>query len=213
MLSLAFAVGLVSPSFGQVKGPTEVDIVVGRLKQIPLTIEGDESDYKVLGKDVDALREYDPDPKKLKLRVIGYAPGIAYVVIASAKDGKLQPIHTITVTIGGPAPPNPPGPTPPTPPVPPGPVDPFVAKLQAAFDKDTSDAAKKAEWKTALRGFYAAMADHVKDKGVTTIGDLLGDYRAAMPTLLPEGSIVELRRVCGLEVATPLSFTWSAIAA
>lgn len=184
---------LVAPALAQVKGPTEVDIPVGRLKEIPLVVEGDESEYKALGKDIDVLREYDPDPKKIKLRAIGYAQGTAYIVIASVKDGKLQPIHTITVNIGGGGP---------IPPVPPQPNDPLVAKLQAAFDKDAGSKDDKAKWKNALRGFYQAMTDHVRDKGVATIGDLLADYRAAIPALLPDGSVMELRKVCGLEVAS-----------
>ena len=99
----------------QVRGPNDVTVAVGRLASVPLTIDGDESDYQVLGSDVDAFREFTPDPKQLRLRVIGYAPGTAYVVVASVKGGKLQPLYKVTVTVTGPTPP----PPPPVPPVPP----------------------------------------------------------------------------------------------
>lgn len=113
---------LALPAAAQVKGPTEVSVAVGRLAAVPLTVDGDESDYQILGTEVDAFREYTPDPKQIRLRVIGYTPGTAFVVVASQKGGKLQPLHTVKVTVTGvvPPPPAPPGPTPP----PPGPTPP-----------------------------------------------------------------------------------------
>lgn len=120
---------LAVPAPAQIKGPSDVTVAVGRLAAVPLTIDGDESDYVVLGSDVDAFREYTTDPKQLRLRVIGYAPGTAYVTVAAVKGGKLQPLFVVKITVTGtPAPPPvPPGPTP-TPPGPtPVPVDPPIA--------------------------------------------------------------------------------------
>lgn len=123
----ALLLSLAQPSMAEVKGPREVAVPVGRLATVPLTVDGDESDYQILGTEVDAFREYTPDPKQIKLRVIGYQPGTAYVVVASQKGGKLQPLFTVTLTVTGtaPVPPTPPpGPTP-NPPVPvPDPVNP-----------------------------------------------------------------------------------------
>lgn len=198
--AMTLFLALAMPITAQVKGPTEITIPVGRLAVVPLIVEGDAADYVVVGKDVDALREYDPDAKKLRLRVIGYSTGQAWVVIATTFEGKLKPLHVITVTIGaGPKPPTPPEPTPPEP-TPPKP-DALTKKLQEAFDKDTSDKVKKSEWLKALAGFYAAMSDHVQKPEVKTLGELLADYRAAIPALLPDGAVVDLRRVCGEEVA------------
>lgn len=130
MRALLVSVLFVGAAAAQVKGPADVTIPVGRLAAVPLTIDGDESDYQVLGTDVDAFREYTTDPKQIRLRVIGYAPGTAYVVVASQKGGKLQPLFKVTVTVTGV------GPTPPVPPpIPPAPVpdDPAVTRLKAAF--------------------------------------------------------------------------------
>jgi hypothetical protein len=117
-------------------------------------------------------------------------------VIATTFEGKLKPLHVITVTIGnGPKPPDPPGPGP-TPP-----DDSLVKKFQAAFDKDTSDKSKKDEWRKALAAFFNAMADHVKKPDIKTLGDLLSDYRSAIPVILPDGAVMDLRKACGEEVA------------
>ena len=111
-----------------VSGPSEVTVAVGRLASVPLTVDADEADYVVLGSDVDAFREFSPDPKQLRLRVIGYAPGTAYVTVASVKAGKLQPLHIVKVVIGGGPAPVPPGPTPPGP-TPPDPKPPEPAPI------------------------------------------------------------------------------------
>jgi hypothetical protein len=147
-----FGLLLLAPAAAaQVKGPADVTVAVGRLAAVPLTVEGDESDYKVLGTDVDAFREYSPDPKQLRLRLIGYAPGTAYVVVACVKGGKLQPLHTVTVTVTGVGPQPPPGPTPgpgpapgPTPPPEPRPENPFGAMpgLRVLIVYETAETAK-----------------------------------------------------------------------
>jgi hypothetical protein len=104
----------------------------------------------------------------------------------------------------GPTPPgpSPPGPTPPpTPPIPPGPVDPLTQRLQAALAGDPGTVADKAKYAAALSGFYAAMAKHVGEGSVATVGDLLSDYRAAIPSILPDGAIPATRKAAGAEVA------------
>lgn len=121
---------LAAHSAAQIKGPQEVTVAVGRLASVPLAVDGDESDYQVLGSDVDAFREYTPDPKQIRLRLIGYAPGTSYVVVASTKGGKLQPLFTVKVTVTGSGP-TPPGPGPTPDPVPP--LDPLAAKFRDAF--------------------------------------------------------------------------------
>src|SRR4051812_13038569 len=107
LLSVLVLAAAVAPAAqAQVKGPSDITVAVGRLASVPLTVDGDESDYAVLGADVDAFREFTTDPKQIRLRVIGYAPGVAYVVVASQKGGKLQPVFVVKVTVTG-APPTP----------------------------------------------------------------------------------------------------------
>jgi hypothetical protein len=83
-------------------------------------------------------------------------------------------------------------------PAPPDPVDPLLRKLREALQ---ADAHAKREHVAALAGFYAAMARHVAADQVATIGDLLSDYRNAIPAVLPEGAITGVRKICGDEVA------------
>lgn len=135
---------LAAAACAQVKGPTEITVPVGRLAAIPLTIEGDEADYAILGSELDGLREYDPDPKKLRLRVIGYTPGTAFVVVTSAKSGKLQPLFVVKVTVHGQGPqpqPVPPGPGPTPDPPKPDPAPPVAGKLFVVVVEETRDAA------------------------------------------------------------------------
>lgn len=115
---------LASAALAQTKGPADVTVAPGRLAAVPLTTDADESEYVVLG-DIDCFREYDPSPKTIKLRVIGYTPGTSYVVLSSVKGGKLQPIFTVKVIVSGTPAPKPPEPKPPTPPTPK--VDPPIA--------------------------------------------------------------------------------------
>lgn len=116
---------LALPAAAQIKGPSDVTVAVGRLAAVPLTVDGEESDYVCLGTDVDCFREYTVSPKEIRLRVIGYAPGTAYVTVAATKGGKLQPLFVVKITVtGAPVPPPvPPGPVPPPDPVPPLPPD------------------------------------------------------------------------------------------
>lgn len=145
--ALSAIVGLfvvTGSAFCQVKGPNEITVPVGRLSAIHLTIEGDEADYAILGSDLDGLREYDPDPKKLRLRVIGYSPGTAFVVVTSTKGGKLQPLFVVKVTITGRVPQShaatpDPGPKPDPPKLDPAPIP--VAKLYVVVVEETKQAA------------------------------------------------------------------------
>ena len=92
------------------------------------------------------------------------------------------------------------GPDPPDP-KPPEPSDPLTRKLREALQTDPGDPSKKREHVATLAGFYPAMARHVSTNQVATVGDLLSDYRNAIPTVLPEGAIPAVRKVCGEEVA------------
>jgi hypothetical protein len=115
----------------------------------------------------------------------------------------------LVIRPAGPTPPDPPPvpPTPPNPPPPPSlptpptPVDPWAAELQAAYGSDPGDPADKAKKKAALSGFYAAMADHVANEEIKTVGDLLSDYTKAKAALKLDAGIPATRRAAGLKAA------------
>lgn len=132
---------------------------------------------------------------------------LAYTAIGDVPSAPA--ICIVTVGESGPKPPVPPGPDPPKPPpTPPGPepTTPLGKKLKEAFGKDGSDPAKKRQWAKDIAGFFSAMRDHVKNKnaegefGVQTIGDLLSDYRKAIPAVLPKEALTAVREVCADEV-------------
>jgi hypothetical protein len=125
-------------------------------------------------------------------------PGKHRVACVTAKGDVPSEIIEFVVTVEADGPDPPPTPTPtPTP----EPVDPLVKSIRDAFALDSGDVAQKREYANTLAGFYAAMAKHVSTDQVATVGDLLSDYRAAIPTLLPDAAIPAARQACGQEVA------------
>lgn len=127
---------------GWVKSTKEVSVPVGRLARVPIEVDADESDYRILGENVDGFREYDPDARKLKLCVLGYESGTAYVVVVGQKGGKLLPPEIITVKVGnGPKPPPDPIPDPPPGPGPDADVVAMAVKLKEAANADKWGAA------------------------------------------------------------------------
>jgi hypothetical protein len=179
MRTLLLALALVAPCVAQVKGPDAITVPVGRLATVPLTVDADEADYLILGADCDGLREYDPDPKKLKLRIIGYSPGVAWVVVNSAKGGKLCPPCVVRVTFEGkptppPEPPAPPIPPPGPPPDPPKPVPQSAAWVVLIADQDADTPGVAAV--VASPKFRKALADwglkfRLYDKGSPAVRD------------------------------------------
>lgn len=144
------------------------------------------------------------DKRTFVLPVQGLAAGrYKFTAVASRNDEHTK--ADFTVVVGNPPapppiPPSPPNPGPPNPP-PPDPVDPLSQRVHAALVADPGSVADKKGWATALAGFYAAMAAHVRDGNVNTVGDLLSDYRAAIPTVLPDTAIQGTRKACGQEVS------------
>jgi hypothetical protein len=129
-------------------------------------------------------------------------PGKYRVVCVTARGDVPSDIIEFTVTVEADGPdPTPPTPPIPNPPSPPEPVDPLVKAVRDAFTSEPGDSAKKREYANTLAGFYAAMARHVSTDQVATVGDLLSDYRAAIPTLLPDGAVPATRQACGQAVA------------
>lgn len=193
LLAIASAVS------GQVRGPVrdtqEITIPVGRLAPITHPIDVDETEYTVLGDGMDAMREYDPDPKVLRLRLLGYTPGVAYVVISSAKGGKLRPLHTIKVTIGT-------GPSPVPPPPPPGPgpepVDPLTASIKAA-------AAADGFTKLADLAIGLTTANSISlSRAQWTVAELSAAWQAAIKSAVGGPTPANLRKVLGDQLNSAL---------
>jgi hypothetical protein len=99
-----------------VKMPSEVKIPPGRLASIVIESNGKVTKFGCLSSEVDVFREYDPDPTKIRVRVIAYTPG-KYAIFAYTAMGDVPSEPAICwLTVGDPPPPTPP--TPPTPPMP-----------------------------------------------------------------------------------------------
>lgn len=112
MLSLVAALLLAVSAPGQsVKLPDTITVAPGRLAAVTIEYEGDDVRWRVSA-DLDVFREYDPDTQRIRLRLIGYAPGRYELSAIACKGGKLSEFATCVITVGGPSPP----PTPPPPP-------------------------------------------------------------------------------------------------
>lgn len=193
-----------SAGFSQtVKLPDTVKVLPGRLASVKIEYDGDDVKWIVDSK-LDIFREYTPDPKQIILRLQGFERGTYQVIAVACKAGKLSDFAVCLVTVGEPTPPvppTPPGPTPPVPPTPtPFPNDPVAIRIQTAFKADADPVEGKVKSCLTLSAFFSAMAGHVKDPSVKTVGDLLSDYKAAVPAVLKPTDITGVRKQISLEV-------------
>ncbi len=177
----ALLVGVASAT-AQITGPAEAKIKAGRLGTIIVNVDADETAYKLEGDTFDAFREFDDvGSKRLRIRVLGYDPGVGYLTVAGIKGGKLLPLYTCKITIGdGPAPgPVPPVPVPPTPPVPP--LDPLAKSIR---DAAKADNASPAVLQTIADGFRSAV---ILSSRATTAQQLqdVASLKTAVGTLPP----------------------------
>jgi virulence-associated protein VagC len=83
-----------------VRLPAELKVAPGRLAALTVEWEGEDVRWDVPA-DLDVFREYDPDPRKVRLRVIGYSPGAYRIVAVAAKAGKLSDFAACVVRVGG----------------------------------------------------------------------------------------------------------------
>ena len=105
----------------------------------------------------------------------------------------------VVVVVGDVPPPKPPSPGPDVPP--PKPVDPLTAKLQAAYQLDTGDAAKKLANLAELVELYAAAATLALSPDVLTVAALVARVREAAKVLVLEG-LTDCRKVIAEELKT-----------
>lgn len=117
------------------KLPTELQVSRGRLAQVVIESKGAETSWTIIPPKLDAFREYDPDPKTIKLRVLAYTDGEFYLVASTAVGNKVtQAVCRVVVgTPPVPVPPGPdPGPSPPDPGPKPDPTPPAPAPIPTA---------------------------------------------------------------------------------
>ena len=111
ILSLVVALLLAAGASAQsVKLPEAITVAPGRLAAITVEYDGDDVRWRV-SSDLDVFREYDPDPRKIRLRLIGYAPGRYELSAIACKGGKLSEFAACVITVGSPVPPPPPPPS------------------------------------------------------------------------------------------------------
>ncbi len=146
---------------------TEKEIRVELNDIVPLTLDSDADEVKYVfaGKSAKGFREYDPDPKRVLLQILGRSEGTSYLFITGQKGGKLLSPEVVVIIVGNPAPPTPPGPLPPVPPVPPPvPDNPelaaFADKIKTAASVDQWDPERLTQLST---GHYAAADAIVPD--------------------------------------------------
>ena len=108
VLSLTVALLLATAATAQsVKLPESVAVAPGRLATAAVEFDGEDVRWRISA-DLDVFREYDPDPRQIRLRIIGYAPGRYELTAIACKGGKLSEFAVCVITIGNPAPPPPP---------------------------------------------------------------------------------------------------------
>jgi hypothetical protein len=95
--------------------PAQVTVPAGRLASVQISYDGDDLKFDVPSS-LDSFREYDPDPKKVRLKIIGYPaadnkPYQARIIAVTAKAGKLSDFAVCILTVGDTPTPTP-GPTP-----------------------------------------------------------------------------------------------------
>ena len=107
---LAFTAALCAAGIAaaqSVKLPDAVTVAPGRLAAVAVEFDGDDVRWRVSA-DLDVFREFDPDAKKIRLRLIGYAPGRFELCAVACKGGKLSEFATCVITVGNLTPPPPP---------------------------------------------------------------------------------------------------------
>ena len=191
--SLLLALLLATPAPGQsVKLPPEIKVKAGRLAAITVEWSGDDVAWTAAPQ-LDVFREYDPDPKIVRLRVIGYENGTFPLTAVVCKDKKLSPFALCNVVVGE-APPVPPGPVPPVPPEP----DALAKALADAYAQDAG--ADKATQKAKLAELFRQLAGaEVRDGQYQTAEQLRARLSIVARSLVGD-ALPKLRLACWSEV-------------
>lgn len=178
--------------------PAEVRVKPGRLASVVIQHDGD--DVKWMGsEELDQFREYDPDPKKIRLRILaGDKKGKYRLTAISCKEGKLSDFYHCDIIVDDKPGPGP-GPEPE-----PEPNDPLHQPLLAAFYAE--NAADKADIKSRLADFYEEAASAAKDQTYKTWGALFGAMKSASqsPSVNVFGKLTAVQKVLQEEMGKVL---------
>jgi hypothetical protein len=173
-LSLLVLGALALPAGAQsVTLPEKVELKPGRLVAVTVTYDGDDLSWQAPA-EFDAFREYDPDPKKIRLRLFAppeTKPGEYRFLAVTCKGGKLSPFAVCIVTVPGPPAP------PPPPPPPPEPTDPLYLSLKAAWQAEP--AATRAVLRDRLAAIYEVAVGYVTAPRDKTQGELIARVKDA----------------------------------
>lgn len=197
LAALALAL-LPAPSLSQsVKVPAKVEGPSYRL--LSMVVESDGKDTKWVATDgLDVFREYDPDPSKIRLRLIAYQDGLYKIHFVTSKGDRLSDFVTTAVIIGkdpGPGPGPGPGPKPPEPKPTPEPSDPLFVKLKVPWLAEADP--KKAEHKKSLTEVWEAASKAATDPAFKTYGDWLSAVKNVSAKMLPATALQGVRRAIG----------------
>lgn len=179
--SLLFA----SLSLGQtVTLPAKVEVEPGRLASVVIDWDGDDISW-IASPELDVFREYDANPKVIRLRVLPAQVGSFKIIAVTCKDKKLSPWSTCEVIVGKPGPAPGPGPGP-------GPDDALSKVLQSAFTSDKGDVDSKVKYKAALVGVYKA-ASKLDLSKVSTSGQLFTVLSSSSKSVLSDENLFTTR--------------------
>ncbi len=148
--------------------PETIQLETDNLGSLVIEWGGDSFDYAVRPSTLGVFREYDPDPLKVRLRILCRAEGVYYIHAVACKAGKMTGIRTCKVVVGKPGP-VPPGPDPVPPgPVPPGPLPPApipVDGFRVLMVYETGDVQKLPSAQAAVL-FSKSIRDYLDGKCV-----------------------------------------------
>lgn len=194
------------------KLPTEVKVAPGRLAAINIEWDGDSVQWTQPA-ELDVFREYTPDPKVVRLRVIGYKAGRYefFAVTAKAEDGvaKLSEFAKCVVVVGSPPDPGPdPDPDPDPIPIP---VDEFERGIFSAWKEENPNAAKieRIKFLADIYSEAATLAENSQDLKTVyqlyqtgVLGAVQNNFK---PIADPAAEFVTIRKLIGSELNAKLS--------
>jgi hypothetical protein len=161
---IALMIFTINAQCQTVKVPKQLDATVNRIITLNVEYEGDDIKWTYNEQSIAVFREYDPDAKKIVLKILPYVNNqTVQIKFIACKDKKLSDFATTDVVIGASPGPNP-GPTP-------DPIEnPLVKAFQIAYSKETDTT--KAELLKALTAVYEQTVEVIDKPEITTWGTL-----------------------------------------
>lgn len=174
-----------------VKVPPKLEATANRLSTLNVEWDGDDIKWTYDDKNLAVFREYDPDSKKIVLKVLPYVNNaILPIKFIVCKDKKLSDFVTTEVVVGkAPPVPPPPGPDPPPDPI----DDPLTKAYNTALSKET--ASDKLESVKKLVAVYQEISDNAEKSEVKTWGNVFSMFNQYRDKVSVRTSIMEVQKV------------------